>query len=1712
MKLNDGLVPVLSDSPYIIKPGLPILPFKRVWLGLPPNAVPISVKVVYDEVERISLHEPLATGVAPCILDTGEPISVPKLEPTDPFPNELAKIEFYGFFRYYRVVSVAIFPLQYSPSRQELIVHRSMEIAVFCEQSSSISYTPLPFSQAPPDEFDFLAHLVLANYEQATEWRAKVERPTSRKPGFSLRTAYPTLSHADYVIICPNDTEIVRAMEDLAQTIEAREQFFHNTTFEAVVVTLEWINQSYIGRDLMEKVHNFLTDALNTWGIRYALLAFDADIYGNRVSYGSIEDLPVEGARYYRTYDFVSSILPRPPQEIPTDDYFAGLDHNWDLDNDYIFGEQAFDCDLGVEEIDYLYDIYVGRIPIISLNESLTDARKQAWNYANKVRLMYETMRAYNISFTRLWGGAILWTREETQFYTDNDGAWVVYHLSLLYKDLPYRYSSIKYHRLNETNTDVFLVEVALSQDPKLQYLGLTEENLTLEAFSTALEDYDIAVCTTVSHGSIGAVWRHGLPGEPEERRAFDTVSTAYGAQNSYLPVIFAMACLNGAFDALEVGTAGFAGVYEKESIFEAYARAPRGAIAYVANTREGLGLPFGNVNGTLLMGGGLLAGLSTGLCALFHKYRWRTGMSRVGAMLFGSKILYLWGGWGYSTFEIFTSDMWRTSWPNDYERRIVLELALAGDPAFEIWPPVDNHPPQIEILTSTENGVIYTSSDTIRVVARITDTDVVTREDGTQVPDTPFLVYALVDNEQIPIQYSEDLVYADVPVKRGKVRLVIAAFDRFLCGASVSVDIVRMFPVSEGSSLQFIDAYTPVFYDPCDQANGFWLSLGGWQITHDRAFMGQGCWFSGVSRSAEYLLISRPIDLPSDQPCVLSFYAAYALATSLTGYGDDMCYVEISDDGGETWVALDLFWGESMMWDQYVYDLSDYLGKTIQIRFRVIFGESPYARFGVYIDEIGIFPFRIRKTLFRDNAEGGVPFIVVTLEEFGLDPNACWFRVSDTYHSPYHSWWSGYQKGEDWPQLEEAGYYAMWAFGAFYLFNILPLEHAPGNRLALRLWHRYGFEHACDYAMIAIGIFDPEAWDVVDWVERIYSGFKMNWSGIWFPIPEEYCNRGYYALIQFYALFDSRVTADGWWIDDIELIEYSGGPPVLEPMYMWGEGGSPWGLESGLSGGLGALSIPSNSEVVFVANVSKYSEDQLFLHLFHQYYNLSSLEIYVSTDGSTWQRLFNQTGSHIGLTWNCVNLTDALLSAQAQSSKIWIKFVTSGAEGTALWRIYRLTFCSTNSPTSSYAELHLQSPRPVGYYGAYVPVTWLLNSSVAPLSDKVLIEVNGTVVARVPASQASTTIGPLDSGRYNIAVKVYDTQNSLVASSNVSILVDAEPPYVEVVEPANGSMVTSNPVTVIWEGEDPESGIFFFEYMEVNLLYATEGVWRYVALGRSLSAPMASGHHMIRVRAYDHAWNVYVSEPVYFDVDIIGPWVSVLSPEEGAMLGPAVTVNWTVKDYSGFTVFLQIDDGALIDVTDAIEIHQLKYGWEGSGTYTLHIEDSGAHSLTIVARDPHGFESRETVWFVVDATPPRIVITAPASGTSFVEGVDSSVRISWYLTENATVSLRIDGGDWIEVGNFSAYETCRYTISLQQLVENETGTAVGFHTVEIKAVDALGNEGYASTTFVVRELISYAPVDLTPIILATVGLAAAIVVAVWSALRFVVFRRELTG
>ncbi|MEO0184116.1 MAG: C25 family cysteine peptidase, partial [candidate division WOR-3 bacterium] len=365
-------------------PGEPRLPRLRQAVLIPAGSIPTDLEIISEDVIELSGNY----KIYPYQPDV--PLPMPgriyqqhffepdaKIYNTDkPYPAKKCNLTGYGTLSGYRIAHVEINPIQYLPEEGRLRFITSITYRLkYLEQQ-------LDNSVPTSDQLRIFGEDVrafVANPEMVEIFAPRVVGKSNSR----------TLPPGDYKYV------IISGATSLDTVFQRLADWKTKKGVPAKVVQISWINSNYTGWDLPEKVRNFIIDARNTWGTIWVLLGGSADhktsgqnLVPERSCFYT--DAPVG---YYTDED-----------TIPCDLYFAGLDGNWDRNNNHIYGQIA-------DSVDMYSDVYVGRASVYTI--------AQAQNFVNKI-LTYEKNPPTDYIRKMLLPTAILWSSYEERPMQDS--------------------------------------------------------------------------------------------------------------------------------------------------------------------------------------------------------------------------------------------------------------------------------------------------------------------------------------------------------------------------------------------------------------------------------------------------------------------------------------------------------------------------------------------------------------------------------------------------------------------------------------------------------------------------------------------------------------------------------------------------------------------------------------------------------------------------------------------------------------------------------------------------------------------------------------------------------------------------------------------------------------------------------------------------------------------------------------------------------------------------------------------------------------------------------------------------------------------------------------------------------------------------------------------------------------------------------------------
>ena len=325
---EDGLQTIRMDGfGSLLVPGKPMLPVKVFMIALPPGAQVVSVTVTDAAATELPGSHRIRPAPPPMPANDSRWFIERNIEEWQDnyartyssdaaYPEWICRYLGTGGLRKYTFTRVAFFPFTYQPISGRLLFHPWCDITISysCPYVQSEELQELLFDTVA----DSRASQLLVNWSEADQWYT----PTGSE---QAKETY------DYIIIT------TQYLQDAVSPLVAWKK---HIGYSPKIVTTSWISENYSGRDLQEQIRNFLIDKYAEWGIEYVLLAGNIDIIPMRYCFP-----------HYLDHD------PHSEMCTPTDYYYADLTGDWDSDGDGFHGEY------GQDDVDFVPEIYVGRIP-----------------------------------------------------------------------------------------------------------------------------------------------------------------------------------------------------------------------------------------------------------------------------------------------------------------------------------------------------------------------------------------------------------------------------------------------------------------------------------------------------------------------------------------------------------------------------------------------------------------------------------------------------------------------------------------------------------------------------------------------------------------------------------------------------------------------------------------------------------------------------------------------------------------------------------------------------------------------------------------------------------------------------------------------------------------------------------------------------------------------------------------------------------------------------------------------------------------------------------------------------------------------------------------------------------------------------------------------------------------------------------------------------
>jgi Peptidase family C25/FlgD Ig-like domain/Propeptide_C25 len=345
------------NAAYFIYPteeGKPLIPFYSISFLIPATAEIKGVTVLEAEKVIIPGEYYLYPTQRPIPISQGAPMS---FVPPDnciyslatEYPNKRADIIKSGCKSGYRIAGVFLYPISYIPKEKSLFLYKRIKVKIDYQEGV---YRPEMLTPSQKMLFSSDVKNLVINPEDVDRYSPPIRQCDD-----------PDI---DYIIIT-NSTLTTNFMPLV--------NWLRKTGIWADTISTNRISSDYSGRDLQEKIRNFIKDYFTNHGLKYVLLAGDNSIIPSRQARASVGS----------TTD-----------DIPCDLYYADLQWSWDGNNNNIFGEQT------VDTVDLYYDLYVGRASVENSTEVTTFINK-LFTYEKNPDTTYQ--KRILLPWGELWSG-----------------------------------------------------------------------------------------------------------------------------------------------------------------------------------------------------------------------------------------------------------------------------------------------------------------------------------------------------------------------------------------------------------------------------------------------------------------------------------------------------------------------------------------------------------------------------------------------------------------------------------------------------------------------------------------------------------------------------------------------------------------------------------------------------------------------------------------------------------------------------------------------------------------------------------------------------------------------------------------------------------------------------------------------------------------------------------------------------------------------------------------------------------------------------------------------------------------------------------------------------------------------------------------------------------------------------------------------------------
>lgn len=338
-------------------PGYPDLPSKVCWIAVPPDVNEQTIEVEYVVKKEIPLGQFNIEKIPPLLTrrdDKAVMGATSEIYGQNRFyPENIVEYLGVSQMRKWRLIRIKFTPFQYNPVTGHLNSLPEVEVRV---KYLRRGMETVPQAELADQVMDNRAKEMVINFPESLDWYKAPENSAD------------TSSIYDYVIITTSTIKYTYShylSGDLVTHLK-------NKGYKPLIVT-ELDFGGLVGQypnGTAEKIRKWLKDHYLSYGIEYVLLIGNPDPDDPEISDDTVGNIPMK------------ICLGR-----GSDYFYADLTGNWDLDGDGVFAE--YEDDSGSGGVDFVNEVYVGRIPFYSSADDLVSVLTKIVNYGNETNIFW---------------------------------------------------------------------------------------------------------------------------------------------------------------------------------------------------------------------------------------------------------------------------------------------------------------------------------------------------------------------------------------------------------------------------------------------------------------------------------------------------------------------------------------------------------------------------------------------------------------------------------------------------------------------------------------------------------------------------------------------------------------------------------------------------------------------------------------------------------------------------------------------------------------------------------------------------------------------------------------------------------------------------------------------------------------------------------------------------------------------------------------------------------------------------------------------------------------------------------------------------------------------------------------------------------------------------------------------------------------------------